>query len=368
MASRVSWRPTSWRRGLAIGSLVLFFALLDGLHTQAGFVAEGAPHAWSNTLGLTAVFWLVYAAFLPPVLFVADRYPIDIRRPRTLLIHLSGALAFTYVHILVIGFLTAPFRQAPDAWVPLLGRLVRLNFSIDFLAYWAIVGAMFALRYYNESRQREVAAAQLQVSLAAARLDALRAKLNPHFLFNTLNAISVLALKRQHIAVVDAISHLSSLLRVSLDDTRPQQIPLSEELRFLDGYLEIIRLRFGDRMVVERHVTAESLDAVVPNMILQPVVENAVVHGVAARCGEGHIAIEARRVNDSLHLRVTDNGPGFSSGATPGVGIGLSNTRARLAQIYGGAHSLELSNATDGGAIVTMTLPFVAFREFAVPA
>lgn len=161
---------------------------------------------------------------------------------------------------------------------------------------------------------------------------------------------------------------MSDLLRVSLDDARPQQIPLSEELQFLDGYLEILRLRFGERMVVERRVAAESLDALVPSMILQPVVENAVVHGVAARCGEARISIESRRVNNMLHLQITDNGPGFSAGATRGLGIGLGNTRARLAQIYGAAYGLELGNATEGGAIVTITLPFVAATRLTVSA
>lgn len=186
----------SGRRGLAIVGLVLSFALLDGLHTQAGYLAEGASRTWSSTLGLTAIFWLAYAAFLPPVLFVANRYPFNLRRPRTLLIHFSAALGFTYVHILVISYLMAPLRPAPDDFVPLLGRLVRLNFGINFLTYWAIVGAMSALRYHKESRRRELDTAQLATGLAAARLDVLRAKLNSHFLFNALNAISVLAMKQ----------------------------------------------------------------------------------------------------------------------------------------------------------------------------
>lgn len=357
-----------WQRGLAIVGVVVAVAVLDGLHTQAGFIAEGVPRAWQTTLVLSAIFWLAYAAFLPPILFVADRYPLDLRRPRTLLIHLSAALGFTYAHILAISYLMAPFRDSPAAFVPLIGRLVRLTFGINFLTYLAIVGAMYALRYYRQSREHELATAQVEASLTAARLEALRAKLNPHFLFNALNAISVLALKRRHTAVVDTISRLSELLRVTLDDTRPQQIPLREELQFIDGYLEILRLRFGDRMVIERRVEAESLDALVPCMILQPVVENAVVHGVAARCDEGHIAIEARRVNDMLHLQIADNGPGFRAGAIRGLGIGLGNTRARLAQAYGTACSLELSDATEGGAIVTMTFPFVAASALAVPA
>lgn len=358
----------SWRSGLTLFGLALCLALLDAVHTQAGLAAQGSARDWSTTLVLSAIFWLSYAAFLPPILFVADRYPIELRRPRTLLIHLATALAFTYVHILTISYLMAPFRPTPEELVPLIGRLLRLNFGINFLTYWAIVGGMYAHRYYKESRRRELAAARLEASLAAARLEALRAKLDPHFLFNALNAISVLALTRKHKAVVETIARLSDLLRVSLDDSRPQHIPLAEELRFIDGYLDLLRLRFGDRMIVERRVAEESLDALVPTMILQPVVENAVMHGVAARCEDGHVAIEAERVDGRLRLRVIDNGPGFAARVPVDLGIGLGNTQARLTQSYGAACSLELSDATAGGAVVTITLPFVVAGELPAPA
>ena len=365
--SRTGWKPAaSWQRGFTLAGLLMAFALLDGVHTHLGFIAEGNPRPWWNTLIATAIFWLIYAAFIPPVLFVAERYRLDLR-PRTILIHLLAAFAFTYIHILAVSYLMAPLRAAPVEVVPLLGRLVRLNFGINFLSYWAIVGATHALRYRGESRQSELAAAQLEASLTASRLEALRAQLNPHFLFNTLNAISVLALKGQHTAVIDTLSRLSDLLRVSLDDTRPHRVPLSEELDFLDGYLKILQLRFGDRLVVEQRITREVLDALVPCMILQPVVENAIVHGIAARCGEGRISIEAARTNDTLHLQIQDNGPGFGTSTTRGHGIGLRNTRARLEQIYGRGHSLELSDAAEGGAIVTISIPFVV-GELAIPA
>jgi two-component system, LytTR family, sensor kinase len=363
------WTPTVPRtQALAIIGGVLVVALLDGLHTHAGLLAEGGRRPLLMTLGLSAIFWLTYFAFVPLILFVANRYPLDLARPRTVFIHLGSALAFTYAHIVAIIFLMAPLVQSSDAFLQILGRYLRLTFGINFLTYVVIVGAMYAHRYYTESRQRELAAAQLAASLAAARLEALRAKLDPHFLFNALNAISVLALKRKHKAVVETIARLSDLLRVSLDDTRPQHISLGEELRFIDGYLDLLRLRFGDRMVVERRVAANSLDALVPTMILQPVVENAIMHGVAARCDAGHVAIEAERVGDRLRLRVVDNGPGFAARVSAGLGIGLGNTRARLAQSYGTACSLELSDAVDGGAIVTMTLPFVAAGELPVSA
>jgi two-component system LytT family sensor kinase len=366
--SRSAWPAASWRRGLPIGALVLLLALLDALHTHAGYALEGNPRPWSATLGMTAVFWLVYAAFIPPIMWVADRCRLDPSRPHTVVVHVSAALAFTYVHILAISVLMAPFRPAPEPFVQLLGRLLRLNFGINVLTYWAIVGAMHAIRYRGEAQEREIATAQLQAGLAASRLQSLRAQLNPHFLFNALNAISVLALKRQHTAVVDTIARLGELLRVSLDDARPQQIPLTEEMRFLEGYLGLLRTRFGDRMVIDRQVPNDTLDALVPTMILQPVVENAIVHGIGARVGRGRIAIEARRDADRLRLTVSDNGPGFAALGAHDRGIGLSNTRARLEQIYGAAQSLDVGNAPEGGAVVTITIPFVGAGHLAIPA
>jgi signal transduction histidine kinase len=359
-APRGSW---PWIAGIVLG-----FALLDGVHTQAGFVAEGNPQSWWQLLRETAIFWLVYAACIPLVLLIADRFPLDPRHPRNILIHFAAALCFTYLWVIVLAGTLVPWRPEPPPLIPLLGRLMRFNFALNFLTYCAIVGAMYGVRLYTEARRREVTAAQLEVSLAAARLEALRAQLNPHFLFNTLNAISVLAMKGQHAAVTDTLARLGELLRVSLDDTRPHQVPLSDEVEFLDGYLEILRLRFGDRMVVDQSIEADTLGALVPCMILQPVVENAIVHGISARPGEGRIAIGARRLQDQLVLQVSDNGPGFGAITARGHGIGLRNTRARLEQIYGPAHQLELIDGAEGGAIVRIAIPFVPTHTLAMPA
>jgi sensor histidine kinase YesM len=252
--------------------------------------------------------------------------------------------------------------------VPLLGRLLRFNFAINFLTYCAIVGAMYGVRLYSQARRRELATAQLEASLAATRLEVLRAQLNPHFLFNTLNAISVLAMKGQHAAVTDTLARLGELLRVSLDDTRPHQVPLSDEVEFLGGYLEILRLRFGNRMVVDQAIEDDALDALVPCMLLQPVVENAIVHGISARPGEGRIVIDARRMEERLVLQVSDNGPGFGASTARGHGIGLRNTRARLEQIYGTSQRLELIDGPEGGAIVRISIPFLTAGALAVPA
>jgi signal transduction histidine kinase len=369
MPSESGWKLAAPRGAWPwVAGVVLAFAVLDGVHTQAGFLAEGNPQSWVQLMRETAIFWLVYAAPLPLVLLIADRFPLDPRRPRNILIHLAAALSFTYLHVIVVTGTFIQSRPAPTPLVPLLGRVLRFDFALNFLTYCAIVGAMYGVRLYTQARRRELTAAQLEASLAAARLEGLRAQLNPHFLFNTLNAISVLAMKGQHAAVTDTLARLGELLRVSLDDTRPHQVPLSDEVEFLGGYLEILQLRFGDRMVVEQSIDNDVLGALVPCMILQPVVENAIVHGISARPGEGRIAIGARRTEERLVLQVSDNGPGFGASAARGHGIGLRNTRARLEQIYGTAQRLELIDGPEGGAIVRITIPFVTTGALAVPA
>ena len=254
------------------------------------------------------------------------------------------------------------FIQSPDyeTFVAEFIHYMRTNFTLDFLAYWAVVGIFYGSHYYIESKERAVAAAQLEGMLTAARLDALRSQLNPHFLFNALNTISVLAMKGEQTAVVDMLERVSELLRFSLDDTRPQEISLADELAFLNGYLDIQEIRFADRLTIRREIAADTLAAAVPSMILQPIVENAIKHGVSEQCGAGYIAIHASRDNGTLRLRVSDSGPGFQP-ASPvhrSKGIGLANTEARLRQLYGADQGIEYGRSTDGGATVTISIPF----------
>jgi sensor histidine kinase YesM len=221
----------------------------------------------------------------------------------------------------------------------------RLLFYLDVLTYWGIVGMYLALHYSN-----------LRTSLAEARLAALRAQLNPHFLFNTLNAISTLALKGDHSAVTETLGRLSSLLRAALDE-HTEEIALSREMAFLDDYVAIQRIRFADRLCVEKHVAPEALVGLVPTMILQPIVENAIKHGVEVGRGEGHVEVSAARDNGTLVIEVRDSGPGFDV-KTPRDGIGLANTRARLDQLYGPSSRLEYGSMSQGGASVKITIPF----------
>ncbi|MQA29458.1 MAG: hypothetical protein GEU82_06415 [Luteitalea sp.] len=226
--------------------------------------------------------------------------------------------------------------------------------------YWAIVGSYYSFHFYHLAKERELAATQLRVTLTESRLRALRAQLNPHFLFNALNAISVLAMHGEQKAVVSTIAQLGELLRVSLDEELPERVPLAAELRFLDGYLDIQRVRFADRLTIDQEIDPGTLRALVPSLILQPLVENAIVHGIAARSGAGRVVIRTTRDNGTLRVSVGDTGPGFAWQPERRLrkGIGLTNTRERLSQLYGSEHRLECGRGSGGGGFVIVSIPF----------
>jgi signal transduction histidine kinase len=344
------------RRWLAVIGLILCFCLFDVLHNYVGLVGEGRAVSWRYLVLGVPEFWFTYFAVLPLALFLARRYRLDLLSRRSVLIHIGGAFAFTYIHIVIVAA-SPVIRLQPDVtFSTQLFRVVRGNFSIDFLSYWAIVGATYTARYYAELRQREVAAAQLEASLAQARLQALQAQLRPHFFFNTLQAVSSLALKGDKTAVVETLAHLSNLLRATFDRHRTQKIPLATELEFLDEYLAIERLSLGDRLTVVREIDPRALAGLVPSMVVQLLVENAIVHGVASCAGPGTVAIRASAEDGALRLQIRDSGPGFPDRTRSG--IGLANTLARLEQLYGSAQRIDFGPSVEGGASVTITLPF----------
>jgi two-component system LytT family sensor kinase len=353
----------TWR---VLFGLAVFAGTIDLLNHLI-VSALGSPVSFWWTFFKTVVWWVSYIPLLALAFLVADRYRLDREdRRRNLFIHLSAALAFAYVHTASNALLDPQWLTTGVAFLPRMFRIVRGNFPIDFISYWAIVGITYAFHYYSELHQRELAAAQLktttaqlEASLAEARLRALRSQLNPHFLFNTLNAVSTLALRGEARAVSRMLSRLSALLRVSLDEGGPQVIQLSKELQFLNSYLEIQQMWFGDRLTVHRQIAPETLDALVPTMILQPLIENAIVHGVAHQ-GAGSVRIEAASEDEMLRLTVTDSGPGFASTFGRRSGIGLSNTEARLGQLYGQHHQIEYGRSREGGALVTLRIPFVS--------
>jgi two-component system, LytTR family, sensor kinase len=272
----------------------------------------------------------------------------------------------------VITIYLSPFDPDPRPfWEKFYGRLTS-QFHIDLLIYGGVLGTSYAVGYYARFREREVRATQLEARLAQAELQALKMQLHPHFLFNTLNGIVGLVRDHKNSAAVEMIAGLSDLLRYTLDGAGRQEVTLREELEFLDLYLGIQQKRFPDRLRVEMSVEPDTLEALVPNLILQPLVENAIRHGVSRRAAAGTVGVSASREGGTLHIKVYDDGPGLRRGANGNPeagetdethegaasgGIGLSNTRARLRQLYGDAQSFEVSDRAAGGVEASLSFP-----------
>jgi signal transduction histidine kinase len=323
----------------------------------------------SSLLLLNTVYWFVPAAFTLPIFYLARRYRLDGGRwARSLAIHVSAALVFSVLHLgcmLVVRAMLWPAAGKPQAvaWTAFAQRQYLMQLDWLLMTYSTIVGLSYALDYRRESQARAIKEANLEARLAQAQLKTLQAELHPHFLFNTLHAISTLV----HTNPEDAdrmISRLSDLLRLSFDGSGTPAVSLQEELEFLQKYLEIEQIRFQDRLSVVYDVESETLDAEVPRLILQPLVENAIKHGVSPRSGRGMIQISSRireapadaqaaSGKPTLWIEVRDNGVGLDGHARSRLrsGVGLSNTRARLECLYGAGHTLVFSEEAEGLAV-----------------
>jgi two-component system, LytTR family, sensor kinase len=362
------WRKSKFWLSL-VGAATLI-GLLEGAQVYAGQAALQDPYTWWESLSSTMPSWYLMVAILPGVLFVATKFPLDSGKwPIALVVHLLAAVLFTAIHITGSSWISQALDPSIDASYSFrrqIATMFSLYFVVELVTYFAIVGAHHAYVSTHRYRERErqtaalaLNASKLEASLWRANLDSLRTQLNPHFLFNTLNAISVMAMKGERQGVVRMLTRLSDLLRLSLEH-KEQLVSLREELEFLDIYLEIEHVRFKDRLTLERDVDSDALDAEVPSLLLQPLVENAIRHGISQRPGPGTVRVEAAIVDgDALEIRVLDTGPGFGneSRTRGGTGVGLANTRARLEQLYGTRQTMELCNRAEGGACVTVRLP-----------
>jgi sensor histidine kinase YesM len=254
--------------------------------------------------------------------------------------------------------------ESTDSWRIELQRMFFLHFDWEMMTYWAIVGLSHALAYHREAQTRALKASQLETRLVEAQLQSLQRQLQPHFLFNTLNTIS--ALMHRDVEAADAmIARLSDLLRISLQTVGVQEVSLKEELDFLSKYLEIEQTRFRDRLTVVFDVSPDTFDALVPNLILQPLVENAIKHGIGPRPAPGTITIRSRRISGMLELTVQDNGVGLSAARLSDFnrGVGLSNTRSRLEHLYGSLHRFEFRQPSEGGLLVLIAIPLAMVED-----
>ena len=317
----------------------------------------------SSLLVLNLTLWYLPAALTGPIFRVAARFRLDAERwLRSIAIHATAAVLFSIIHVAAMlavrSVLWPDMREMPAArWLSYAQDQYLRNLDWSLMTYAAVVGLSYALEYYRESQARALKAANLETSLMEARLKTLEAELHPHFLFNTLHAISTLV----HTDPESAdrmISRLSDLLRLTFDRSGAAGVPLKEELEFLQKYLEIEQIRFQDRLSVKFDIDPETLDTDVPRMILQPLVENAIKHGIGPRSGQGLVQISARKQEDKIWIEVRDSGVGLSRNARVRFnnGVGLSNTRARLECLYGAEQRLDFAEE-DSGLSVQMLIP-----------
>src|SRR5262245_35146615 len=338
-----------WARWLLIFGLLTLVALFDAsqsfLLLNVFSRRTPPPNSLGNILSISLVEWYVWAALAPLLILAGRRLVFEPARWRIslgLLLVLTAVVALGKVAIDVPVELSLRTNWG-SLRIDTPGDAFMIFFAARFLIYflicWAILGVSQAIEYYLKYRQRELQTFQLQARLAQAQLQVLKIQLHPHFLFNTLHTIS--ALMHQDVELADRmLTRLADLLRLTLDNAGLQEVPLQQELEFIQPYLEIEQARLGPRLQVQMEIDPETRDATVPNLVLQPLVENAIRHGIAPRPEGGRLAIRTRRTSGQLQLEVADDGPGLPDPeCLPGrEGFGLRNTRARLEQLYGPSH------------------------------
>ena len=339
--------------------------MVDGEHVQ--LLVRG----WD---GFAWCVWLLAAPF---ILMLIRRFPLTSGQIRRSLAGLVLGSAGIYLVVSNVRFL---LRILPNVWLPDSADLpvdwshymVTTLFLLpaDFLAYACFFSASFAIDYHFKYRQRaqealqlQLATVQLQSDLARAELTALRGQLHPHFLFNSFNAVASLVRQHRNEAAVEIIVQLSALLRLAIERTGRQELSLDEEVDFTRRYLEIEHVRFGDKLQLDFAVEQAALGGSVPNLVLQPLVENAIKHGISLRTRPGMVRLAARRVNDRLQLEIVNDGPDVAptkpgEGDSTKGGIGLANTRARLEKLYGRDYRLDLTPFAEGGMRLSLDLPW----------
>ncbi|HEV2146194.1 MAG TPA: histidine kinase [Longimicrobiaceae bacterium] len=310
----------------------------------------------SDAAAIGAATALAWAATILGMFWLARRFPLV--RGRVLQavgVHLAAALLRALAWLPFSAFVSLYLVGEPPPF-PWRRALVPVLYS-EVVSYVLVLGTIYAVQYYERLRDREMDAARLAGHLAEARLSSLKMQLNPHFLFNTLHSVSTL-MHRDVEAADEMLARLSVLLRLSLQHHDTQEVTLQQEMEFLVPYLEIEQIRFRDRLTVRTHLARDTLAARVPHLILQPLVENAIRHGIAPRAGPGTVEVSVERVDGALRLVVQDDGVGVgASEGGRGTGVGLSNTRARLQALYGEAHRFAVEPAPGGGTRVTVSIP-----------
>jgi two-component system, LytTR family, sensor kinase len=366
-------RVAPWRWYAFVVAIWTIFALLSVAQGLARMPA-GRDIPWAAVLSDRMADWYTCALFTPAYFWLARHYPVI--RPhwkRGVVAHLAATQLFVVVKYALyvsagdwLGYRPVAGPLAAGTW-----RVVRNNVITENMAFWAVAAVVHAIVFHRAAQEREARAERLRSELVQARLDALTGQLHPHFLFNALNSVS--ALMHRDLPAADAmLARLGDLLRRTLRAGESPEVTLEEEFALLGDYLAVVGVRFRDRLSVEMHLEPGTERAMVPHFLLQPLVENALEHGISRRAGAGRIEVRSARSStdgDTLVLSVSDDGPGYRADASPTNGIGLANTRRRLAALYADRQRLTLTDRPTGGLLVRVELPFhVAVRDDGAPA
>jgi two-component system LytT family sensor kinase len=353
------------RRGVWIALIWVCLGLVNGAQIVFGMRAVGMHHNWASLFFVWFASWLVWACATPLVLFLGRRYPFARRIDwKCWAIHFGTCLIIAVADACWIGslnyFLNPLALTGPlPSWRYLAISALYERFHVGLITYAGILVAAHTMASLKRLSMREAEAARLAAELSRAQLEALRRQMEPHFLFNTLNGIAGLVREHKNSTAVEMIAGLSDLLRRVLEGANRQLVPLAEELSFVERYIELQLMRFGDRLNVIVDVPLDLYGALVPGLILQPLVENAIQHGIG-RCIEGGvIRVAAVRQEETLIVSVHNDGPGLApDGVESSSGVGISNTRGRLATLYGAACALEVRNHVVSGVETIVQVPY----------
>ena len=356
-------------RGMKWAAIVAVWALLGVIYAGPIYLEthfEKMGHSPLRIFSWGILSWLAWAPLTPVMVWLARRFSlIGSQWKSSLLAHVPGFVVLSILHSAAATFITLSIRpfddmgRSPELFWPRFLSRVPGSFGSDLLIYGGVIGICYALDYYQKYREREFVATRLEAQLAQAQLDALRMQLHPHFLFNTLNNIVGLVRDNKNQAAVNMLVGLSDLLRHTLDHSDRQEVELREELNFIKLYLSIQEMRFSDRLQIEFNIDPETTKAMVPNLILQPLTENALRHGIARSADSGMVGISSAAENGHLRLTVYDNGAGLPHDwqLKGSAGIGLANTAARLQQLYDDNHQFDIRNRDGGGVEVVIVMP-----------
>lgn len=351
----------AWLGWLLLAGLWTAIGLSFAIQFYLSSSKAGWPITWWQALRSSLSDWYVFALLSVPTIHLCRRFRLERGSlGRNALIHAGFSLLFSIAYIVLraaIASLPGDSAGGQASFAKAFEPLLLKTFHYNLWVYWVIVAVRHAFDYNHRLHERELRNSELETRLARAKLQALQMQLNPHFLFNTLHTVS--ALMHQDVERADKmIAKLSDLLRQALDKSETHLVPLREEIGFLNNYLEIEQTRFGERLQVRIDIPETLMEAMVPNLVLQPLVENAIRHGIEPHARQGLVTLTAATREDGrLELAVTDNGGGLSNRKSSRQGIGVANTRARLAQLYGANQEFALDNAPGGGVSAKIILP-----------